>query len=741
MQLSVRSSCFAEVKPQLYIATPPSMPAFPRRSPGSSGLRRPSKQHAPRTREPSPLGGRFTPIAPTSQRLREPPSCRRPGSAQLRRPSPLLQPAGVASHVGEPVLEDRASAVLVSARAAMAGETMRSWIGDDIVSRVLGMGLLGTRVCLYLPVSALPAMRRVRKDIHDCVNALLSRDASLNADLQFYICQVTAVSDQRVWVAIRAKPHVGSTCLDIHRNCVSINYHRTRSDGPSNYFFDAAFPGAASQADVWRKIHPRLTQCVLQKENACLLAYGQTGSGKTHTMFGHPDVTEEEGIAYRVGRSLDNMLRTWDGPTEAPLIEMSFLEVYNEGVYDLLANRNHCSLTSHRNIVELGGKYSAAKYASEDRAIPQGLMKKRCDRDNLMYQVHELLAEGASARTAGHTVCNARSSRSHAVVTFHMLWPKDDGSGASEERRLYLVDLAGSERAGRYAMNLEQLKEGVNINRSLSTLARVVGALARGHGEHVPHRDSALTWLLHDAITGRSARAFMIATVDPAHQSESTSTLCYAREYSALRSDLNRRIAKLLAEVRVLRRRIASIHTEFSKACAEYASQSRGVQIWTADSLNEERVVKAKHSARKDFRDSPYLIWTDDHFGKRSIGAVGVVQEVIDAPPPVRAKGERKDGRRRRPKMVDASDDDDDAPALPVGRSVRVSYAGRHGWPAIELWYPETALVDVPPPSHLLELVQRAERVEAVLSKKQLQLQETQLEFAAQQRQWMVSGT
>merc|ERR1712124_120662 len=120
----------------------------------------------------------------------------------------------------------------------------------------------------------------------------------------------------------------------------------------------------------------------------------------------------------------------------------------------------------------------------------------------------------------------------------------------------YLVDLAGSERAGQYALSQEQLKEGVNINQSLSTLARVVSTLASGKGEHVPYRDSTLTWLLSDAITGRSARAFMIAAVHPAHQAETLSTLRYAQQYSTLQSNLSTSIPKMASEVRDLQRRV-----------------------------------------------------------------------------------------------------------------------------------------------------------------------------------------
>merc|ERR1712050_275583 len=99
------------------------------------------------------------------------------------------------------------------------------------------------------------------------------------------------------------------------------------------------------------------------------------------------------------------------------------------------------------------------------------------------------------------------------------------------------VDLAGSERAGQYALSAEQLEQGCNINKRLSTMARVIKVLTSGASEHVPYRDSTLTWLLSDAITGRNARAFMVAAVQAQHPAETLSTLRYAQAYSSLQSD------------------------------------------------------------------------------------------------------------------------------------------------------------------------------------------------------------
>jgi hypothetical protein len=215
-----------------------------------------------------------------------------------------------------------------------------------------------------------------------------------------------------------------------------------------------------------------------------------------------------------------------------PLIEFSFLEVYNEKVYDLLAGNKQVELTSEREVKRAGSKYHAAELSGPARVVAKDLSRRTCDLYKLEEQVGDWVHEGASTRTVGKTVFNAHSSRSHAVATMHIRWEE---GGA--ETRMYLVDLAGSERAGQYALSAEQLKQGVNINKSLSTLARVITVLSSGAAEHVPYRDSTLTWLLSDAITGINARTFMVAAVNPQHGPETLSTLQYAHQYSSLQSN------------------------------------------------------------------------------------------------------------------------------------------------------------------------------------------------------------
>jgi len=191
-----------------------------------------------------------------------------------------------------------------------------------------------------------------------------------------------------------------------------------------------------------------------------------------------------------------------------------------------------------------GSKTRATEYSGPARVVARGLSRRTCDLNMLEEQVGDWVHEGASTRTVGKTVFNAHSSRSHAVATIHILWEE---GGA--ETRMYLVDLAGSERAGQYALSAEQLQQGVNINKSLSTMARVITVLSSGSAEHVPYRDSTLTWLLSDAITGINARTFMVAAINTQHAPETISTLQYAQQYSSLQSN-QEEINKVGATVR-----------------------------------------------------------------------------------------------------------------------------------------------------------------------------------------------
>eukprot|EP00441_Pelagodinium_beii_P037550 CAMPEP_0197627366 /NCGR_PEP_ID=MMETSP1338-20131121/6003_1 /TAXON_ID=43686 ORGANISM="Pelagodinium beii, Strain RCC1491" /NCGR_SAMPLE_ID=MMETSP1338 /ASSEMBLY_ACC=CAM_ASM_000754 /LENGTH=574 /DNA_ID=CAMNT_0043198069 /DNA_START=101 /DNA_END=1823 /DNA_ORIENTATION=+ len=554
------------------------------------------------------------------------------------------------------------------------------------------------------------------------VETLLDQDPSLKSDLDTILESLNQGHDKRVWVGVRLRPQAGADRVTAQKRRVML---KDASSRETSFFFNRAFDGSTSQAEIWGSIQAPLMRCMLRREHACLLAYGQTGSGKTHTMFGIPDSEEERGVAFRAIENLGRLLRSQapDDVDSAPLLEFSFLEVYNEKVHDLLNGQQPCSLAGEREELEPGDQYHAPKFSAEERVVVKGLTRRSCDLSCLEQQVGQWLSEGAASRMVGRTVFNPRSSRSHAVATLHIGWRDQN---PPKEARLYLVDLAGSERAGQYAIGANQLKEGVNINQSLSTLGRVVGALARGQGEHVPYRDSALTWLLSDAITGQNARAFMIAAVQPAHPAETLSTLRYAQAYSSLQSDLSTKIPKLKLQARALHRHMESTKNAFENLCFEINVNGRTSSHWNRQSVRQ-RMVKVRRGAEYFFKNHPYLRWTDTHDTKATLHMVGVVTAVLEVPP-TRDPEDPADGRRLTHREV--------AEGEWWSASVQVQYAGRHGYHATLLWFPSDSLEDVLAPSRLRELLMAFEKAETAYLQKQEQLREAQHAFAAQQAEW-----
>jgi len=394
-------------------------------------------------------------------------------------------------------------------------------------------------LCEFLPLKCLPKVRGLSSRFQEGLRNFLSRNPSLQVDLHKYLT-ADQVQHKRVWVAVRVKPQKEDA-----QRCIAVHHNRVTAAG-SSFFYDGVFDQFATQLEVWSRVRRPVLTSILDRKHVCFFAYGQTGSGKTHTMFGDREVSGAEGLAFRAVASLAGMINGVDvaGRGLTPTVEFSCLEVYNEKVYDLLASYKELELSTEREVKRAGGKYNATEYCGPERVVAKGLSRRKCDLGRLEEQIGDWMFEGASTRTVGKTVFNEHSSRSHCVATVHVTWEE-----GGKETRLYLVDLAGSERAGQYALSAEQLKQGVNINKSLSTMARVITVLASGSSEHVPYRDSTLTWLLSEAITGINARTFMVAAVNPLHEAETVSTLKYAQQYSSLQSN-QEEINKVGASVR-----------------------------------------------------------------------------------------------------------------------------------------------------------------------------------------------
>ncbi|XP_043264448.1 kinesin-like protein unc-104 isoform X3 [Colletes gigas] len=277
----------------------------------------------------------------------------------------------------------------------------------------------------------------------------------------------------------------------------------------------------SSQVMVYKDIGEEMLQHAFEGYNVCIFAYGQTGAGKSYTMMGKQE-EGQEGIIPQICKDLFRKIGSNTTESLKHSVEVSYMEIYCERVRDLLNPKNKGNLRVREH--PLLGPYvedlsKLAVMSFED--------------------IHDLIDEGNKARTVAATNMNETSSRSHAVFTIFFTQQKQDSAtGLVTEKvsKISLVDLAGSERADSTGAKGTRLKEGANINKSLTTLGKVISALAESaatkkkkKADFIPYRDSVLTWLLRENLGGNSKTA-MIAAVSPAdiNYDETLSTLRYA---------------------------------------------------------------------------------------------------------------------------------------------------------------------------------------------------------------------
>uniref|UniRef100_A0A8D0GN76 Kinesin family member 16B n=1 Tax=Sphenodon punctatus TaxID=8508 RepID=A0A8D0GN76_SPHPU len=292
----------------------------------------------------------------------------------------------------------------------------------------------------------------------------------------------------------------------------------------SYFSADSKSPSYASQEMVFKNLGTDVLKSAFEGYNACIFAYGQTGSGKSYTMMGN---TGDSGLIPRICEGLFSRINEKTRWNEASFrTEVSYLEIYNERVRDLL--RRKSSKTYNLRIRE---HPKEGPYVED---LSKHLVQNYSD-------VEELMEAGNINRTTAATGMNDVSSRSHAIFTINFTQAKFDAEMPCETvSKIHLVDLAGSERADATGATGVRLKEGGNINKSLVTLGNVISALAdlsqdatnsllKKKQVFVPYRDSVLTWLLKDSLGGNS-KTIMIATISPAdvNYGETLSSLRYA---------------------------------------------------------------------------------------------------------------------------------------------------------------------------------------------------------------------
>ncbi|KAG8993937.1 kinesin-like nuclear fusion protein [Tulasnella sp. JGI-2019a] len=281
------------------------------------------------------------------------------------------------------------------------------------------------------------------------------------------------------------------------------------------FSFDRVFEPPSSQAEVFEEIS-HLTQSCIDGYNVCIFAYGQTGSGKSFTMEGG-STEESRGMIPRAVRHVFSVAEQLRKKGWSYSMEGQFLEIYNETIVDLLGNGNET--TKHEVKHDKGGRTSVTDVVVYPLRSPD--------------QVQKLLSLAQSRRTVHATLMNERSSRSHSVFTLRIAG-SNKATGETCEGSLNLVDLAGSERLkdSGAASHKDRLKETQAINKSLSALGDVIAALGEKAGssdKHIPYRNSQLTYLLQNSLSGNS-KTLMFVNVSPlgAHLNESICSLRFA---------------------------------------------------------------------------------------------------------------------------------------------------------------------------------------------------------------------
>ncbi|XP_074233555.1 kinesin-like protein KIF1B isoform X4 [Camelus bactrianus] len=342
------------------------------------------------------------------------------------------------------------------------------------------------------------------------------------------------MSGASVKVAVRVRPFNSretskeSKCIiQMQGNSTSIINPKNPKEAPKSFSFDYSYwshtspedPCFASQNRVYNDIGKEMLLHAFEGYNVCIFAYGQTGAGKSYTMMGKQEESQA-GIIPQLCEELFEKINDNCNEEMSYSVEVSYMEIYCERVRDLLnpKNKGHLRVREHPLLgpyVEDLSKLAVTSYTD----------------------IADLMDAGNKARTVAATNMNETSSRSHAVFTIVFTQKKHDSeTNLSTEKvsKISLVDLAGSERADSTGAKGTRLKEGANINKSLTTLGKVISALAevskkKKKTDFIPYRDSVLTWLLRENLGGNS-RTAMVAALSPAdiNYDETLSTLRYA---------------------------------------------------------------------------------------------------------------------------------------------------------------------------------------------------------------------
>ncbi|KAK6788099.1 hypothetical protein RDI58_016624 [Solanum bulbocastanum] len=308
------------------------------------------------------------------------------------------------------------------------------------------------------------------------------------------------------------------------------------------FVFDKVYGPTSKQKDLYDSAICPIVFEVLEGYNCTVFAYGQTGTGKTYTMEGggrkkNGEFPSDAGVIPRAIKQIFDILEAQSAEYS---VKVTFLELYNEEISDLLATEECTKFTDDKSKKPL-----ALMEDGKGGVFVRGLEEELVSSANEIYNI---LEKGSAKRRTAETLLNKQSSRSHSIfsITIHIKEYTPEGEEMIKCGKLNLVDLAGSENISRSGAREGRAREAGEINKSLLTLGRVINALVE-HSGHIPYRESKITRLLRDSLGGKT-KTCIIATISPSiHSMEETlSTLDYAHRAKNIKNkpEINQKMMK-----------------------------------------------------------------------------------------------------------------------------------------------------------------------------------------------------
>ncbi|CAH0482233.1 unnamed protein product [Peronospora belbahrii] len=436
------------------------------------------------------------------------------------------------------------------------------------------------------------------------------------------------LQSDNIRVLLRIRPSPGKDnrkCLEVAPDQRGVTL-APASQQEKRFGFDRVFMETCEQDDVFQDAGRAAVENTIEGYNGSIFAYGQTGSGKTFTMLGGATKNAHElrmsplrGLTPRIlgylfqrlaGLARERNLAYYNGEEQERALHYtlvcSYLEIYNEKVFDLLEPSGSVAAQQPKSLREDRDK---AVYVDQLREIDVGSEEEALT----------LLQLGSQNRHISSTEMNRESSRSHAVFSVKLVLEERTSAGVKRTRRscLHLVDLAGSEKQRQTRVHGKRLKEAAQINKSLSALGNVIMALvdvSNGHKRHVHYRDSKLTYLLRDALGGNAITS-IVATISPEEKyfTETLSTLKFAQRAKFIKNNavqnedadslvpvLKQQIEKLVQEIASLRRSVGiGLTSDANVTDAEHSKDEQIIRLKSiADAETETQVQEKKTKNR-----------------------------------------------------------------------------------------------------------------------------------------------